>query len=90
MIEEKTKIGDKALVKRSVIGRNCFIGEKSRITNSVLMDNVKIGEGVIIQGSIICTNSKLSQRSEFKDCLVGYEQDIISTGKIIHFSHFIY
>ena len=46
------------------------------------MDNVKIGEGVVIQGSIICTNSKLSQKSEFKDCLVGYDQDVVSTGNI--------
>ncbi len=44
------------------------------------MDNVKIGEGVVIQGAIICTNSKLSQKSEFKDCLVGYDQDVVSTG----------
>ena len=45
------------------------------------MDNVKIGEGVIIQGSIICSNSKLYQKSEFKDCLVSYDQDVITTGK---------
>ena len=47
------------------------------------MDNVKIGEGVVIQGSIICTNSKLSQKSEFKDCLVGYDQDVVSTGNFV-------
>lgn len=81
LIGDGTKIGDKALVKRSVIGKNCSIGEKSRITNSILMDNVKIGEGVVIHGSIICSNSSLYQKSEFKDCLVTYKQDVITTGK---------
>lgn len=79
LIGEGTKI-EKALVKRSVIGKNCVIGEKAKITNSVIMDNVKIEEGVIIHGSIICSNSVLHQKSEFKDCLVCYDQDVITTG----------
>ena len=81
LIGDGTKIGDKALVKRSVIGKNCVIGEKSKITNSILMDNVKIGEGVVIHGSIICSGSILYQKSEFKDCLVSFEQDVITSGK---------
>lgn len=81
MIGDGTYFGEKALIKRSVIGKNCHIGEKSKITNSVVMDNVKIGEGVIIHGSIICSNSILYQKTEFKDCLVCYEQDVITTGK---------
>ncbi len=81
LIGEGTKIGDKALVKRSVIGKNCVIGEKSKITNSILMDNVQIGEGVVIHGSIICSGSILYQKSEFKDCLVSFEQDVITSGK---------
>ena len=44
------------------------------------MDNVKIEEGVIIHGSIVCSNSTLHQKSEFKDCLVCYDQDVITTG----------
>lgn len=84
LIGDGTKIGDKALVKRSVIGKNCSIGEKSRITNSILMDNVKIGEGVVIHGSIICSNSSLYQKSEFKDCLVTYKQDVITTGILVN------
>lgn len=76
LIGEGSKIGDKALVKRSVIGRNCHIGEKSKITNSIIMDNVKIGEGVIIQGSIICSGSNLNEKTELKDCLVCYDQDV--------------
>lgn len=44
------------------------------------MDNVKIADGVVIERSIICSNTKLNQKSELKDCLVGFNQDIISTG----------
>lgn len=83
LIDEGTKVGERALVKRSVIGRNCIIGEKAKITNSVIMDNVKVGEGVVIQGSIICTKSSLSQKSEFKDCLVGFSQEIVLPSRFI-------
>ena len=82
LIDEGTVVGDRALVKRSVIGRKCIIGDRAKITNSIIMDNVKVGEGVVIQGSIICNSSTLSQRTEFKDCLVGYSQEIILAGKL--------
>merc|ERR1712127_79135 len=65
----------------SLIGDNTKIGDKSKVTNSILMDDVKIGDGVVIQGSIICSDSILYSKSEFKDCLVSYEQDVITTGK---------
>lgn len=81
LIGEGTQIGEKTLVKRSILGKNCTIGEKSKITSSILMDNVKIGDGVIIHGSIVCSNSNLYSKSEFKDCLVCYDQDVITTGK---------
>ena len=80
IIGENSTIGDKTVVKRSVIGRNCKIGEKVKITNSVLMDNVVVSEGVVIQGSILCSSTKINQKSELKDCLIGYNQDIITTG----------
>jgi len=63
LIGEGSKIGEKALVKRSVIGKNCVIGEKSKITNSIIMDNVKISDGVIIQGSIDAPQNGLSKYS---------------------------
>ena len=81
IVGEGTTLGDKTVVKRSVIGRNCVIGEKVKITNSILMDNVFVSEGVVIQGSVLCNNIKINQKSEFKDCLIGYNQDIITTGK---------
>jgi NDP-sugar pyrophosphorylase family protein len=47
------------------------------------MDNVTIGEGVVVQGSVLCNNTKISQKSEFKDCVIGFNQDIITTGKYL-------
>lgn len=47
------------------------------------MDNVQVAEGVILQGTIICADSKINQKSEFKDCVVGYDQDIITAGNYI-------
>jgi translation initiation factor eIF-2B subunit gamma len=83
-VGEGTSLGENTVVKRSVIGRNCKIGDTVKITNSVLMDNVVVrGEGVIIQGCILCSSTKINQRSEFKDCVIGYNQDIITTGLIL-------
>lgn len=45
------------------------------------MDNVQVAEGVILHGTIICANSKINQKSEFKDCVVSYDQDIITAGE---------
>ena len=46
-VGEKTTIGEKVPVKKSVIGKNCSIGEKSKIAQSVIMDDVVIGEGSV-------------------------------------------
>mgnify|MGYP001810174928 CR=1 FL=1 len=80
IVGESTTVGEKSVIKRCVIGRNCTIAEKTKITNSVLMDNVTVAEGVIIQGSIVCSNTKINPKCEFKDCVIGYNQDIVSTG----------
>ena len=73
-------MGDKCVIKRSVLGKNCKIGDKARITNSILMDNVTVEEGVVIQGSVVCADSTIHAKTEFKDCLIGYEQDLTTTG----------
>lgn len=44
------------------------------------MDNVTVEEGVVIQGSVVCANSTIHAKTEFKDCLIGYEQDLTTTG----------
>ena len=80
MLGEGTQIGEKALIKRSVIGKNCKIGDKAKITNSILMDNCIVGENVTVHGSILCSNCKISPKSELKDCLIGYSQDLITAG----------
>lgn len=72
---EATTLGDKALVKRSVIGRSCQIGAGVKITNSVLMDNIRVADGVSIQGTIVCSNSTIGATAELKDCIVGFSQD---------------
>ena len=66
-----------------MIGPNCTIDEKAKITNSILMDNVKIGDSVIVQNSIICSNSRLSAKTEIKDCFVGFDQDIVTSGDFL-------
>lgn len=80
-------MGDKCVIKRSVIGRNCKIGDRVKLTNSILMDNVVLEEGAVIQGSVICSNSRIGSKSELKDCLVGYNQDVVTTSNLLKYIH---
>ena len=76
IVGEGTTIGDKSTIKRSVIGRNCRIGEKVKIINSILMDDIEVDESTTINFSIISNNCKINAKSEFKDCLIGFKQNV--------------
>ena len=45
MVGNSTKIGERAMIKRSVIGRHCVIDKRSRVVGCVLLDHCVIGEG---------------------------------------------
>ncbi len=90
IIGEGTTIADKSVVKRSVIGRNCRIGERVKITNSTVMDNVQITSDSTITSSIIANNCKINAKSEFKDCFVGYNQDIPAGMCLLLLKHYFF
>ena len=45
MVGERTEIGEKSSIKRSVIGKDCQIGAGVRISNCVIMDRVTLENG---------------------------------------------
>lgn len=71
-ISDTTKIGEKALIKVSNIGKNCVIGDKVKIVSSVIFDNVSIAENTTIEGSIVCSDSKILQKCDIKNSIIDY------------------
>lgn len=89
-ISDGTTIGDKVIVKRSVIGKNCVIGDKVKVINSIILDNVTITDNSVINGSILCSNCKISAKSEFNNCILGYFEEISSSGKILFLNSLLF
>jgi translation initiation factor eIF-2B subunit gamma len=91
MVGEGTRLGDKSMIKRSIIGKNCVIGDKSKVVNSVLFDSVIIGDNVTINGSIICGNCRL-QKCEIQNSVVedALEIHADAAGKIVKIQNEIY
>lgn len=45
MIGESTKVGERANIKRSVIGKHCIIGRSVKISGCVLLDHCIVADG---------------------------------------------
>ncbi|XP_002128160.2 translation initiation factor eIF2B subunit gamma [Ciona intestinalis] len=82
MVGERTQINEKCSIKRSVIGKDCEIGTLVRISNCVVMDRVKISDGVNIQGCVICEGAIIGEKSELKDCFIGYQKIVEPASKL--------
>lgn len=83
IVGERNEIGEKAYVKRSVIGNDCHISDKVKITNCIVMDGVKLEEGCSVQGSIICNNVEIGSNAEIKDCVISSGQRVVTLGERI-------
>jgi NDP-sugar pyrophosphorylase family protein len=69
-------IGEKVLVKRSVICEGAFVGQGSKITNSVIMSNARIEDGCQISNSVIGANASVGKNSTLKECVVECECEV--------------
>ncbi|KDE04689.1 hypothetical protein MVLG_04912 [Microbotryum lychnidis-dioicae p1A1 Lamole] len=66
-------LGEKVGVKRSIIGRGCFVGRLTKLTNCVLMDGVHIGENCKLDNCVVSTNVQIRDRAQLKDCEIGQD-----------------
>jgi translation initiation factor eIF-2B subunit gamma len=74
MVGEASSVGDKASVKRSVVGRDCALGAGARVINSVLMDGVRVGDGATVQNCILCGGVQVGEGASLRDCQLGPKQ----------------
>ncbi|KAK6497485.1 hypothetical protein TWF481_011892 [Arthrobotrys musiformis] len=70
MVNAGTKIEEKVLVKRTVIGKNVKIGTSAKIQGCVILDGATIGPGCKLEGCIIGRNANIGGGSSLTSCQV--------------------
>ncbi|EGF97937.1 uncharacterized protein MELLADRAFT_84152 [Melampsora larici-populina 98AG31] len=80
-------IGDKSLIKKSIVGKFSKIGKASKVMNSIIMEKVMIGENVKIENCVLADGVRIGDRAQLKDCEVGagtiIEDDLVCKGERI-------
>lgn len=70
-IGARTIIADRALVKRSVLGRDCKLGEEVKVEGAYLWDQVTLESGVTVLQAIIGTGCNIGSGSVIpKGCIL--------------------
>ncbi|SCV73422.1 BQ2448_7348 [Microbotryum intermedium] len=75
-------LGEKVGVKRSIIGKGCFVGKLTKLTNCVLMDGVHIGENCKLDNCVVSTNVQIRDRAQLKDCEIGQDYIVEADGEL--------
>ncbi|KAI0030858.1 nucleotide-diphospho-sugar transferase [Vararia minispora EC-137] len=77
LVGASTRIAERTVVKRSVVGRHCILGRGARVLGCVLGDHVVIEEGAKLDGCILGAGTKVGAKAELVRCVTqaGYEVD---------------
>ncbi|QRV94463.1 translation initiation factor eIF-2B gamma subunit [Ceratobasidium sp. AG-Ba] len=68
IVPASVTIGERASIKRSIIGEHCQIGKNVKITGCVVMDHVQIGEGAKLDNCIVSRLCEVGERAILKEC----------------------
>ncbi|WVR04509.1 hypothetical protein IAU60_001513 [Kwoniella sp. DSM 27419] len=71
LIAEGTRVGERASIKKCIIGRHCNIGRGAKLTGCVLWDFVTVEENARIENTILCSNGRIGEKAQIKDCEFG-------------------
>jgi translation initiation factor eIF-2B subunit gamma len=64
-------LGDRASVKRSVVGKGVSVGANAKVVNSVLMDGASVGAGASVHGCVVAAGASVGDGAALKECQVG-------------------
>ncbi|KAJ6263512.1 hypothetical protein Dda_2076 [Drechslerella dactyloides] len=70
-VGEGSKVDEKVLVKRSVIGKNVHLSKMTKIQGSVVLDGTSIGAGTKLEGCVIGRFVKLGAGIQLTNCQVA-------------------
>lgn len=63
--------GDRASVKKSVIGASCRIASNVKVNGCVVLSDATLEEGVNLAGCIVCEGAVIGKGATLKDCRVA-------------------
>lgn len=71
ILSESCRLGEKSLVKRSVIGSHVSIGAGSKLINCLVMDGATIGENCKLDNTIVGPKANVGEKATIKDCCLA-------------------
>jgi translation initiation factor eIF-2B subunit gamma len=71
LVGEGSRVGDKASIKKCVVGRHCNIGKGAKLTGCVLWDWVTVEDNARLENVILCGNVRIGEKANIKDCEFG-------------------
>ncbi|KAB5591291.1 UDP-3-O-[3-hydroxymyristoyl] glucosamine N-acyltransferase [Ceratobasidium theobromae] len=81
IVPASATIGERASIKRSVIGEHCRIGKNVKIQGCVVMDHVEIGDGAKLDNCIISRLCQIGERAVLKECETETAYRVPADGK---------
>ncbi|KAI9766889.1 MAG: hypothetical protein M1840_006186 [Geoglossum simile] len=70
LLADNVTVGERSVIKQTVIGVNCKIEKSVRLTRCLLMDGAVVGERCQLDGCIIGRRSRIGKGSVLRDCEV--------------------
>lgn len=68
VVASSARIGEKASVKKSIVGPHCIIGKNVRLSGCTLMGYVEVKDGAKLENCIVSRNVVVAERATLKDC----------------------
>ena len=85
LIAEKVSIGERCVIKKSVLGTGVSIGRGARIMGCVLMDGASVAENAKLEGCTIGRKANIGAKVNLKDCEVADGYMVEDGGKFFFF-----
>jgi translation initiation factor eIF-2B subunit gamma len=70
LLADNVTVGERSVIKQTVVGLNCKIEKSVRLTRCLLMDGAVVGERCQLDGCIIGRRSRIGKGSVLRDCEV--------------------
>jgi translation initiation factor eIF-2B subunit gamma len=71
LVGEKSAIGERAVIKKSILGANVTVARGARLIGCLLMDGVEVGENAKLEGCTVGRKAVIGAKASLKDCEVA-------------------
>lgn len=71
LVGDGVRVGDRASIKKCIVGRHCNIGRGAKLTGCVLWDWVTVEDNARLENVILCGNVRIGEKAQIKDCEFG-------------------